>query len=301
MRTLASGMLALVLLLACTGELLAPSAPGPRAPELGLVTHDVADADFARIRSLGIRHVRYTLYWKWMEPAPGRYDSLHLEFWRALEERAARHGVELLITVHSPPAHITRGDRTAFARFAADMARTYPGIAAWQVGNEWDSVPQFGDWFTHGSLRDRGRAYGALLREVYPAVKAANPAAVVVVGGIAEHPAELLAGMDEAGAAYDVLAVHVYAQDPGGHLLEVARLKHRLTAGRRVWVTEFGVMHPDDGDQLEDWRSVVEWNDSTRAFERLYGYALRSGGYGILRVDGSPRPVHDWLRTRGGP
>lgn len=293
----------LALLVLFPGPLASPTLAQEALPAVGVVTHQVDDATFRAVRNLGTRHVRYTLYWRIMEPSPGRYDPIHLEFWDALAKRAERHGIELLIVVHSPPPHVKKGDYRAFARFLGAMAARYPSITAWQVGNEWDTVPQFGDWFTEGSFRARGRAYAGLLREVYPAIKRANPRARVVVGGIAEHPTEFVRGIYEGRGRFDVLAMHSYGVPlvEASLIPKVRALREALDAVNarpEIWLTEFGmsggqIVHvqgaphtwrarePDgeafDRLQLEAWRDLILWNERERVFTRVYGYAIRQG------------------------
>lgn len=284
----------LLLALCACSDPLAAQAPMRQTPVLGLNSHQVSDADFERIKSLGITKVRYTLYWRWMEPdGGGVYAKHYLQFWTALIERADRHGIDLLVTVHSPPPAYDHRSDSSYARFIGHMAERFK-VEAWQPMNEWDSVCHFGAWFCEGTFEERGYEYGRFLRSVVPRVRQADPDALVVAGAIAEHPTEFLVGLDRADAPYDVLALHVYAD--AGHLVPVARLKASLSAGRRVWITEFGV-RAGDREHGDEWREIVEWAMADAPFERLYGYALRDQDYGLMEGE-RERPAYHWLKGR---
>ena len=57
------------------------------------------------------------------------------------------------------------------------MAARYPQVKYWEFYNEPDNI--------FSAFGDKGKQYAAMLNAVYPSVKAANPAAQVVLGGIA--------------------------------------------------------------------------------------------------------------------
>ncbi|PLS83577.1 MAG: hypothetical protein CYG59_00705, partial [Chloroflexi bacterium] len=73
--------------------------------------------------------------------------------------------------------------------------------------------------FEWGSRPPDPGAYAALLKVVYPAIKQANPAVQVAAGALSPGPTvpgirmddlQFLRGMLDAGAPFDVLALHVY-------------------------------------------------------------------------------------------
>ena len=80
---------------------------------------------------------------------------------------------------------------------------------------------------------------------------------------------------------------------------------------RPLWNTEFGLERAvipghqhltgsqTDSIQLVAWRSVLEANAHERLYDRVYGYVLAEGqdlGFGLVRGDGSARPVYWWLK-----
>ncbi|HJZ47936.1 MAG TPA: hypothetical protein VKE41_12250, partial [Roseiflexaceae bacterium] len=122
-----------------------------------------------------------------------------------------------------------------YARFAAFLAAAVArysqppyNVVYWQIGNEPDAniFPNdsgFGCWGVKSDPYYGGRAYGDMLKVVYPAIKAANPAVQVLHGSLllntAYHPnipaslsGRFFEGVLLAGAAnsFDILAYNAY-------------------------------------------------------------------------------------------
>src|SRR5690606_17227810 len=136
--------------------------------------------------------------------------------------------------------HNTRGEvfhsrvgrdlQERMARFAAWTARL-PACEAVQLWNEqdvWVQAP-FGTGVGLGA-RECGRNYAAQLRLAYPRIKNANPRALVVSGGTADHPDDrwrgFLRGMMEEAPPVDAVAVHAYGpwSRARGIVAEAARI-----------------------------------------------------------------------------
>lgn len=180
-----------------------------------------------------------------------------------------------------PDTPLTYLDESAyddFARFAAAFAERYRGrVSHLIIGNE----PNLSyEW---GYRQTTPRDYVALLKSVYPAVKAANPEAHILAGALAPtlEPAgspwglndlEYLAGMYEAGAAdyFDILAVHAYGltfppetePDPG--LLNFRRVE---------LVRQVMVKYGDDTTPIfiteTGWNDHPRWTKAVRPGQRI--------------------------------
>lgn len=308
-----AGVVALALGMAVQGTASSAQAPDP---VVGVGVHELDASSIAALRDLGVRDVRITLYWgKWEhEPAYRR------QFTRELDA-ALDAGLDPLIVVHQQP----RGgyaDREwvyrAFADFVADRARQFPHIRAWQLWNEMDVA--FTDVFGAGddriSLYQRGRNYGHMLEIAWPAIKRANPDALIVTGGIAsEIDGGFIEGILDVGAPFDALAIHTYGfpvmpsfRDRG---IQARRLLDRHGDSRPIWNTEFGmekaVVPRDwprsdrdvDGYHLDAWSESIQLNADRHIYQRAYGHVLKQGGdlsFDLVRTDGSPRPAYRWLR-----
>jgi hypothetical protein len=278
--------------------------------------HQLDQQSVARLHDLGIRNVRSTLYWAlWQDPV------YRLDWERGIK-RALQAGLEPLIVVHQSPfgnfqtRHIVY---QAFAEFMEQRVAQFPDIRAWQLWNEMDVA--FTDVFGAGqpgvSLRQRGHLYAEMLRLAYPAIKHANPNALVVTGGIASPvDSGFLEGLYDGNARYDVLAIHTYGFPLASAFGERGWAARRIMAShgdrRPLWNTEFGLesavipggssLGPAQVDsvQLEAWKTSIEANANQAVYARTYGYVLAEGkdlGFDLIRVDGSARPTYQWLRS----
>jgi hypothetical protein len=195
----------------------------------------------------GTRWVRRgALHWKLVEPTEGGGYSWEDPAIKSLEQdmiTASQLGLSLIVTVYASPrwatephaadcAPINPDHTDEFARFMAAAARRYAGppynMRYWEIGNEPDAPifatdSVFGCWGVEGDPYYGGRAYGEMLKQVYPAIKAAHPNVQVLNGGLLldkpYNPADpksrmgrffegvLVAG---AGASFDLLSFHAY-------------------------------------------------------------------------------------------
>ncbi len=189
---------------------------------------------------------RNALEWKHIEPQRGSGYVWDHPTTRIIEQdmiTASRLGLNLIVILRGSPrwatapyaadcAPINPDHYQDFARFAAEVARRYSGspynVRYWELGNEPDAPvfqddSVFGCWGLENDPYYGGRAYGEMLRVVYPAIKAANPNAIVLNGGLlldrpyrpedpASVPGRFLEGMLVAGAgnAFDMLSFHAY-------------------------------------------------------------------------------------------
>ncbi len=234
-------------------------------PELGIGMHGMTDKQLDLVRALGIRLVRITLYWQEMEKTetPGVYDAKYLRHWDELVARAKKHGVELLVVVHGNPPGVGWATREEsyrrFARFMGDMASRYPGVCFWELWNEMDSG--FTDLFGAGvnpsvPMRERGKHYARMLKLAYPAIKRANPKALVLAGGMTDWQ-EFPRGLYEGGGRdyFDIMNLHAYGVPvEWGVVTRGAALRDIMVehgdSERPFWLTEMGI---DAGSLVAAW------------------------------------------------
>ncbi len=176
----------------------------------------------SQVREMGAQWVVDLFPWAYVQPrGPRAFD------WRGADlmiAHAQRQGMEVIARLDIVPEWARPEDATDrwldpqyyddFAAYAAAFAARYRDevryIVIWNEPNldfEWGSRPP-----------DPG-AYAALLKVVYPAIKQANPAVQVAAGALSPGPTvpgirmddlQFLRGMLDAGAPFDVLALHVY-------------------------------------------------------------------------------------------
>jgi hypothetical protein len=150
--------------------------------------------------------VRWTLFdWNKIEATPDVYD------WSSVPDQqiqsAVSKGMKIIAIIKNVPEWARYTDKGAlvcgpidpdalddFAQFTRDVVTRYRGfIHYWELGNEPDvdpdihgagSTPGYGCW---GDAEDPfygGRHYGNMLSQAYPQIKAADPSAKVLIGGL---------------------------------------------------------------------------------------------------------------------
>jgi hypothetical protein len=270
--------------------------------ELGINCSPTNPIHAAALKPLGIRQVRATLYWtNWPDGSPGE-----------IVAAAAANGLELLMLIHSPPAKFT-GDRVGgtapLAALLGERAAAWPGLS-WQIMNEMDGNDGFnGGWFeasnTAVTQRQRGEWYGAVLAACSTAIRAADPTAKVIGGGIALDPADFVSGILATcpRSAFDALAVHAYGQPDIGQFASKSEAVNAVAPGVPLWCTEFGSRLSDEARQSAELLEVFAHYDgynTGEGYERVYLYALEdvTDGYGIMSPTGDFRAAAKLVEGR---
>lgn len=136
----------------------------------------------AAIRESHPAWVRVFLEWSVLEPSPGVYDAWQIHLYRQYFA-ALPKGTKIDIDVESSPAWATGvagssiappTDDTTFATFLSHLVTAFhKRVNAWEIWNE-ESSP---NWWS-GSIAQ----YADLVKAAYPAIKAADPKATVILG-----------------------------------------------------------------------------------------------------------------------
>jgi hypothetical protein len=280
---------------------LAFAAPA-KAADVGLVpdlTWGASAAEqeqtVAALTQVGAKWVRLSAQWKNVEPAvPGSYD----QWWLAHIDRgvdlANAAGIKVVFMVYDAPvwASGSSGRNTPrnaqdFANFMSFIANRYRGkVEAYEVWNE-QNIDRF--WTSPSAA-----AYTTLLKAAYPAIKAADPTAEVVFGGVSTSDYPYIEAAYAAGAKgfFDVMAVHPYTycgntspdtirRAADGRMNRDSFLAYREVRAsmaargdlKPIWVTEFGwntstaVCDPGRGMWQGGVSEQAQADYLTRAFE----------------------------------
>ena len=176
-----------LLVVACACAVLALSVPAGAAVRFGVTDNigAVSDPDlfYGTLTDLGASENRIAISWDASNPtAIGAQEMV--DYW---VPQAALHGVRVVFAV-SPlrPTDITASPTRVgqFTAFLQQLARTYPTVTDFVVGNE-PNQPRF--WqpqFTPKGAGLSGRAYEPVLAASYDALKAINPAINVIGIGL---------------------------------------------------------------------------------------------------------------------
>lgn len=231
----------------------------PQAPLMGIALEGFTDAaGLHEVLALKARWGRRwrEIAWRDIEPNEGEY---HWEVLAGLEaelKQAAAVGLAPILNIQMTPAWAQkfppnacgpiRADKLdAFAKFVEELVKRYGsatqyGVRYWQIGNEPDVAvgivapdSVFGCW---GDLSDPyygGGRYAAMLKVVYPRVKAADANAQIMLAGLLLecdpyimkvgvncaneerlHSGLFLEGVLKGGGGdyFDIADVHSYAQ-----------------------------------------------------------------------------------------
>jgi hypothetical protein len=287
------------------------------------------DQRLARLDTLGVDVVRYSVRWNEVEPARGTFQWQTAD---AVLQGLRAHGIAPVVTLVGTPAWANggRGPNWApsasgsFAAFARAAATRYPWIRYWTIWNEPNQVI---------NLRPTTPAtYVSLLLDPgYAAIHSVIPGALVAGGVTAPRagptgvaPIAWIRGMRAAHARLDVYAHHPYPgsprETPFGHgchacsAITMANLPVLLAEVQRdfgpihVWLTEYGYQtDPPDGLLgVPPQRQALYISEAAlRAYELprvdmlinfLYRDEPSSGHWqsGLLTATGVPKPS---LRT----
>ena len=181
----------------------------PAYPIAGIQTSNLASQTrINQIQDAGAYWTRYTvLQWDRIEPQkenPANYN------WDAAQESGMRlakeAGLNLIATVQFAPdwaqqipgvacGPIAENALERFALFMYEAVRRYSQppyeVKYWEIGNEMDVLPsqvgkrsEFGCWGVQDDPYYGGEYYAEMLKAVYPQIKAADPDAQVLVGGL---------------------------------------------------------------------------------------------------------------------
>lgn len=203
---------------------------------------------YPRLAELQPGWVRYNgVVWSEVEARPGQRDWSKLATTDAeLTAIANAGGTPMLIVRGAPTWAAARPDKSCglispaaldeFAAFLGDLVARYSvppyNVKYWELGNEPDVDPDlvagnspYGCWGEESDPGYGGAGYAAMLAAAYPAIKAADPEAQVVLGGLLldcdpEHSTEqlcpsgrFLEGVLAAGGGehFDIAAYHAYS------------------------------------------------------------------------------------------
>jgi polysaccharide biosynthesis protein PslG len=283
----------------------------------------------------GVRSARIMFPWAGIQPAPDAWDWGQADL---IVNAANARGIAVVALLNSTPGWATGGGPAIaappatpelFATFAGTVAGHFAGrVAAYEVWNEENAV-QFWASGPDGPQPDR---FAAMLKAAYPAIKAADGNATVVMGGLAptinffsitQNPVQYLNEVYAAGGggSFDAVGYHPYlftnnrdARFSTGKANSPRSLYDQLRAtmdangdgGKLIWATEFGDAKMDEGTQaawigdfITSWRTLPGAGPAfiytTR--DRNTGSSNPQDTYGVYRTDWTPKPAADVIKS----
>ncbi len=253
--------------LAGAAVLALPGVAAAAEPGLNIGGGPGAQGDagaFAALADTGSRWARHFVHWGSVEPAAkGAYDTGILNAFDSVVAQDLAAGASPLFVVTGAPAWASGSadpnappvDARHYADFVGFLAARYAGrVRAYEIWNEEDEPI----WWTGAPEPAR---YAGLLNAAYGAIKAADPAAIVVFGPTTGNNFAFVEQVvDAGGIGFDAVGVHTdtaclttgpgsYLRDPGsGRISRFSFLGYRevraslLARGldRPIWMTELG-------------------------------------------------------------
>jgi hypothetical protein len=234
------------------------------AAEPGVVLANQSAPENSQVAALGTHWVRLFATWPDLEPTRGGGLAAN---WVANYEQTFNSlpaGTKVILDVVGTPAwetgssneHTPPANPEEYAAFVGALAQRFGSrVAAYEIWNEEDSS----GWWAGGP---NPGAYAQLLEDTYPVVKAANPSATVVLGGLTGNDYEFLEGVYKAGAkgSFDVVAVHTdtacnklspyeFVRGAGNRLIPDSFLAYR----------EVHAVMLANGDDKPIWMTELSW------------------------------------------
>lgn len=242
-------------------------ASSSRAAEAGLAYPGPSSVRASDVKALGTHWVRMFATWPDIEPGPGAYDEGWLRQYESAFHSLPAGTKVILDVVDSPQWETGSASQIVppanpydYAAMLAAIAHRFGSrVAAYEIWNEEDE-PR---WWTGAP---DPAAYVRLLQATYPAIKAADPAATVVLGGLTGNDYKFLEGVYAAGGKgyFDAVGVHTdtacsvlspYDFLRGGDL---RMIPDSFLAYREVHAVEAA-----NGDDKPIWMTEMSWRTSS--------------------------------------
>jgi hypothetical protein len=314
-----------------------------RPPFYGVgLSEPASSLDYTRMAAGGVRTGRFVIDWRQVQP----HSASHYR-WRQADRYMrglAKHGLEPLPLLFATPGWVARSfidppissakARNAWRGFVhAAVARFGPGgtfwtenpdipydpVHYWQIWNEQNS-PDF--WAPGPSPRE----YAKLLKISADTLRAVDPGAKIVLGGMFEGNVsygailswQYLARLYKLGAArsFDVVGAHPYSPKLSSYKFQIRRLAAAIRRhghrGTPIWIDEIGWGSGHGGSplnkgpkgQAQMLRRAFTFGARSRHtldVRRILWYPWRDSGHtpeqcafcgrtGLRLPDGSPKP-----------
>jgi hypothetical protein len=238
-------------------------APAASAAEPGVGIGTGSPVQIAGARSLGTHWVRMFINWRLLQPTPAPVSASTLGYYEHIFSQLPA-GTKVILDVVATPEwetgsadeHAPPANPNDYANFVATLARHWgTQVTAFEIWNEEDASR----WWTGAP---DPAAYAQLLKVTYPAVKAADPQATVVLGGLTGNDYEFLEGVYGAGGKgyFDAVGVHT---DTACNVLSpyeyLRGADNRMVADSFLAYREVHKVMLANGDDSPIWMTELSW------------------------------------------
>lgn len=234
---------------------------GAVSSHIKLYPYPLIESEMAALKGAGLAWLRCDFAWYDLETAPGKWDFSGTDL---VVQEAAENGVSILGILGTSPYWANGGkdwnypptDLEAWRNYVRTVASRYRGrVTAWEVWNE-ENIPAF--W----QPEPDPEVYLEILADASDEIRAADPGALVVMGGMAGLGSDFMGACLALGAAeyVDAVAYHPYAETIGveGQPEEdLLRPKEALSR----WLVQFvhWLVSQNTPKDLQVWITEVGW------------------------------------------
>jgi hypothetical protein len=249
----------------------APAGSGLLAPasaaEAGVNLNGLAPSSLAPATALGAHWVRVFAVWSDLEPAQGVHDQGWLGQYERLLDSLPKKDHVIVDFVGapswesgSPASNAPPGNPADYANAIHYLAQRLAGhVAAYEIWNEEDASR----WWAGGP---DPAAYTRLLQAAYPAVKLADSAAKVVLGGLTGNDYNFLEGVYRAGGKgyFDAVGVHTdTACNVNSPYIFLRDTNERLDPDSFLGYREVHATERANGDSKPIWMTEISWRTTS--------------------------------------
>jgi hypothetical protein len=242
-------------------------ASSSKAAEAGLALPGPGAATPSELKPLGTHWVRMFLTWPDIEPARGEYS----QGWLSAYEQSFKTlppGTKVLLDVVDSPAwetgssneHTPPANPADYAAMMSFLAQRFAGhVEAYEIWNEEDAPA----WWVGAP---NPAAYTSLLQATYPAIKAADPSATVLVGGLTGNDYEFVEGLYANGAKgyFDAIGVHTdTACNVSSPYSFLRGTNNRILPDSFLGYREVHAVMLANGDEKPIWMTEMSWRTSS--------------------------------------
>lgn len=270
----------------------------------GADLNDVA-LDFQLLNELGINEMRCSFGWDDYEPARGHYDFTWLKQFVAL---ANQYGIKLRpyigytapwaglhgpdgIYWNDPPANLQ--DWYDFVYQLALTLKPYGNVLSYEFYNEEND-----SYWWEGTVSQ----YGKTLRQAALAVRTADPAAQVILGGLVFPDYDFQSSLDDKGYAsdWDITPFHAYPETWEEQTVETYLddqyfdyfvPENNANGNKPIWINEMGfatTKGKTELDQANWYARAVSTFLATREIQELGFYEIKDLPIGDPVIGGDP-------------
>ena len=260
----------------------AVGAPATQAAEPGVVLANQSAPENAQVSALGTHWVRLFATWPDLEPERGVYAAN----WIGNYEQTFRSlpaGTKVVLAVVDTPRwetgssdeHMPPANPDDYAAFIGGLAQRFGAwVSAYEIWNEEDSP----SWWTGAP---NPTAYAQLLQATYPVLKAADPSATVVLGGLTGNDYQFLEGVYQAGAkgSFDAVGVHT---DTACNILSpydfLRGAGNRMIPDSFLAYREVHAVMLANGDDKPIWMTELSWRTTNATCSEGAWAGQKAGG-----------------------